>query len=129
MRILRLMTLFVVFFSVEIAMADKPVITAAPVTIDYSAPPFWLASYDEFKNLKQQQKAFYLGKLYPEFNKIPALKATTRGALIESSRVSDQWLEIRKKLYEYCADKSVVKTCDEIADLRVQALNYFKAAK
>ena len=95
---------------------------AEPAGLDMSEPPFWLSSYDEFKDLSKEQKAFYLGKLGPALEQIPSLKSMKKDQLLGASKNEEAWSELRKKVYASCKDKSVIKTCENFSAIRVHAL-------
>lgn len=92
-------------------------------TIDLSEPPFWMFSYDEFKDLQNDQKSFYLGQVESELKKIPTLNSLTKDGIKEASEWSEGWDIMQRKLYRACTEKSHQKTCERLADLRVQALD------
>lgn len=92
--------------------------------IDMSKPPFWLSSYDEMNRLRKSQKAFLVGKLDPIFESVPALKAYTKEKLQEALKDPDLWSEMRLKVYIYCADAPALKTCENLADIRLQAIDF-----
>jgi hypothetical protein len=93
-----------------------------PAEIDMSEPPFWVSSYDEFKDLSKEQKAFYIGKLGSAIKLIPSLKKMKKDDFLQASKDEEAWSEMRKKVYLYCADKTVVKNCESFAAIRKQAL-------
>ncbi|UOE99819.1 hypothetical protein [Bdellovibrio reynosensis] len=93
--------------------------------IDMSAPPFWMSSYDEFKDLRADQKEFYLEKLQVSLKSIPGLEKTSKSKLEEAAEWYQTWNSIRRKLYQACQDKELVKECEQIADIRIQALDMY----
>lgn len=92
--------------------------------IDMSKPPYWLSSYEEMNRLRKSQKAFYIGKLDPIFEKIPSLKEFTKSKLQEAIKDQEKWSELRMKVYTYCADAAVAKTCEKLADTRLDAIDF-----
>ncbi|XGC81428.1 hypothetical protein ACES2L_02880 [Bdellovibrio bacteriovorus] len=97
--------------------------------IDMSAPPFWMSSYDEFKDLRADQKEFYLQKLEVSLKAIPSLEKTSREKLNEAAEWYQTWNSIRRKLYEACQNKELLKECDQIAEIRLQALDMYANQK
>lgn len=93
--------------------------------LNMNEPPFWMSSYDEFHNLRKDQREFYTKELLKEFKKVPALSNITVAKMTEASDWYEGWNEIRRKLYVACLEQSLQKTCDEFADLRVQTLNMY----
>ncbi|WP_373998924.1 hypothetical protein [Bdellovibrio bacteriovorus] len=111
-----IVVLFLSMMSMGVAKA------AESSEIDMSAPPFWMSSYEEFKDLREEQKKFYLEKLVQEFKKVDALDKVTLHELKEAAEWTPSWNTIRRKLYVACQEKEMEKTCEEIADLRIAAL-------
>lgn len=97
--------------------------------IDMSAPPFWMSSYDEFKDLRADQKEFYLQKLEGSLKTIPGLEKTSKEKLQEAAEWYQTWNSIRRKLYEACQDKDLSKECQEISQIRIQALDMYANQK
>ncbi len=91
--------------------------------IDMKGPPFWMSSYDEFNDLQPFQKEFYLEKLAPQLAKVPSLKKLTPGKLKDASEWYQDWGDIRRKLYVACSGKSLEKTCEDIAEIRIETLD------
>ncbi|WP_413291277.1 hypothetical protein [Bdellovibrio sp. HCB337] len=116
------MKLFVAFLLsigfVHFAKAVEPA-----KSIDMSKPPFWLSSYDEMNRLRKSQKAFLIGKLAPVFEKTPALKEFTQNKLLEVIKDPDRWSDLRLKVYTYCADPAALKTCQNLADIRLETFD------
>ncbi len=99
-------------------------------SIDMSEPPFYMSSYDEFHDLQPEQKELYLEKLLPLMTaKIPSLEKVSKEKLQEASEWHETWNDLRKKLYESCQDKNLNEACDQIANVRLQALNLFSNQK
>lgn len=116
----------------ELSLAAKEILPSQEPDsspINMSEPPFWMSSYDEFKDLQDSQKSYYLEKLLSAMEKVPALKTKTKEDLTEASEWYQSWNQIRKKIYEYCQDQTVLKTCEDIADIRLQALDMFANQK
>ncbi|KHD89787.1 MAG: hypothetical protein OM95_01575 [Bdellovibrio sp. ArHS] len=90
--------------------------------IDMSAAPFWMSSFEEFRDLREEQKKFYLEKLVQEFKKLSGLEKVTLHELKEAADWTPSWNTLRRKLYVACQDKEMEKTCEEIADVRIAAL-------
>lgn len=88
-----------------------------------SEPPFWMSSYDEFNDLQDQQKKFYLQHLEPELTKVPALRDLSSRDLRQAANWYKSWDQIRNKLYKYCESNDAKKTCEGIADVRLKALD------
>jgi hypothetical protein len=97
--------------------------------INMSEPPFWMSSYEEFKDLQQFQKDLYLEKLLPYLSKIPALDPVTKKQLQDATEWYQDWNRIRVRVYRACQDKEMLKTCEEIADIRLQALDLLSNQK
>ncbi|MDG0816916.1 hypothetical protein [Bdellovibrio svalbardensis] len=99
-------------------------------SIDMSEPPFYMSSYDEFHDLQPEQKEFYLEKFLPLVNtKIPSLEKVSKEKLQEASEWHETWNSLRKKLYESCQDSSLKDSCEQIAEVRIKALNLFANQK
>jgi len=101
--------------------------TSSPTpTVDLSEPPFWMPSYEEFSDLKPDQKSFYVNTLHPALSQIPALKTKTLDQLKEAGKWQESWDYIRTKIYQFCKDKEndkeAIKTCEAIANVRTQTL-------
>lgn len=111
------------FLSMGSAHASGADTEALPEEVNLREPPFWMASYDEFKDLQPSQKDFYLEKLGPELRKILALENTTQAKLAEAAEWYKSWNSIEKKLYVACRDKKIEKDCDRIAEVRLAALS------
>lgn len=94
--------------------------------LDMSEPPFYMPSYDEFKNLQSDQKQFYLDKVLPLAKDLPNLGKLNKSQLDEASEWYEGWGDIRKKIYLSCQDdkdKENEATCEKLIDLRVDAIN------
>lgn len=102
---------------------------AASDEINMSEPPFWMSSYEEFKDLQQFQKDLYLEKLQPYLSKIPALDPVSKKQLLDATEWYQDWNRIRARVYRACQDKEMLKTCEEIADIRLQALDLLSNQK
>lgn len=119
-------------FAAGLAFASKEIFPSQESDsspINMAEPPFWMSSYDEFNDLKKSQKDFYLENLLYALPRIPSLRGKTKEQLNEASEWYQSWNQIRKKVYEFCQDQSALKTCEEIADLRLQALDMFSNQK
>lgn len=121
----------ILFVQVEPANASKDLSPDADLgpTINMSEPPFWMSSYDEFNDLQDDQKELYVKKLLPKLAGIPSLKETTKDQLKEASEWYQGWNSIRKKIYQYCLDTTVQTACEDIADVRLQALDMYANQK
>ncbi|MFS4460364.1 hypothetical protein [Bdellovibrio sp. HCB2-146] len=93
--------------------------------IDFNKPPFWMFTYDEFADLNQEQKDFYLEKFLSKLKDIPLLQEVTKTELNEAAEWAASWKDLQVKLYRYCQDKQALKKCENIADVRLQALDLF----
>lgn len=117
-------------FTSQAKAADKSDKAEQAESIDMSEPPFYMSSYDEFHDLQPEQKELYLEKFLPLVNaKIPSLDKVSKEKLQEASEWHETWNSIRKKLYESCQDSNLTEACDQIADVRLQALNMFANQK
>ncbi len=129
-----LVVLALIFISIsslaqEVDLASSVVPAAPSDEINMSEPPFWMSSYDEFNDLQPVQKEFYLEKLLPYLSEIPGLDPVSKKQLLEASEWHQGWNHIRKKVYMSCQDKERQKTCEEIADIRLQALDILSNQK
>jgi hypothetical protein len=113
----------------EVDMSSSVAPAQASDEINMSEPPFWMSSYDEFNDLQPIQKELYLEKLLPYLSEIPGLDPVSKKQLMESSEWHQGWNHIRKKVYMSCQDKERLKTCEEIADIRLQALDLLSNQK
>ncbi|WP_413290287.1 hypothetical protein [Bdellovibrio sp. HCB337] len=116
------------FLAASLAMAGKDILPSQEPDsspINMSEPPFWMSSYDAFKDLRESQKDYYLEKVLPLITQIPSLNKKTKKDLDEAREWYQSWDQIRKKVYIYCQDKSVEKTCNEIADVRLKTFDLF----
>lgn len=103
---------------------------ARPEKIDMTAPPFWMSSYEEFNDLRPDQKEFYLEKLLPVAGKVPGLEKLTKEKLKEASEWYQSWNSLRRKLYEAChGNSSLSATCEQAADVRIAAINMYANQK
>lgn len=115
------------FGASQLAFAEKKV-TATPkpsstaTAIDMYAPPFWVSIYEEYSELHEKQKSYYLKNLLPVLHKVPALKKMTDVQLLDASMTAESWNKMRVKVYEFCQRKSNKKTCEELADVRIKML-------
>ncbi|MBS1968863.1 MAG: hypothetical protein JSU04_01060 [Bdellovibrionales bacterium] len=123
--VLNLLAASLAFASKDILPSQEPDSTP----IDMSKPPFFMSSYDTFHDLQDSQKDFYLANILPLLNKIPSLSQKTKKDLDEARDWYQSWDQIRKKVYEYCQDQTVQKTCDEIADVRLKTFDLFANQK
>lgn len=105
--------LFALLFSLQCFAAN----------IDMSKPPYWLSSFDEMNRLRKSQKAFLVGKLEPVFEKIPSLKEFTKAKLQDVIKDPDRWSDLRMKVYIYCSDTAALKTCENLAEIRLQTFD------
>ncbi|KYG67258.1 hypothetical protein AZI86_09645 [Bdellovibrio bacteriovorus] len=97
--------------------------------INLQEPPFWMPSYDEFKNLRPVQKEYYLKKVLPALQKIPGLEKVSQNSLEEASIWYKSWDGVRLKLYTACLKDSLAKACDEVADVRIKTLENYSVKK
>lgn len=105
----------------EKAAPSAPVQSVA--SIDMENPPFWLFSFEEFSDLQEEQKSFYITNLHSKLSKVPSLKQKTKVQLSDALQTENSWDQIRRKVYEFCQKKSALKTCEGLADVRLQALD------
>lgn len=108
---------------ISMGMAHAEDKDAMPEEINMSEPPFWMASYDEFKDLQKFQKDYYLEKLGPELRKVPSLEEISDSKIQEAGEWYRDWNIIMRKLYVACRDKSLEATCAKVAKVRIDALN------
>ena len=90
--------------------------------IDLSKPPFYMFSYEEFTDLQQEQKDFYLEKFQVALAQVPALQNTTKENLKDAAEWNETWDKMAIKLYEFCGEKDSQKVCDDISEIRLDAL-------
>lgn len=109
------------------SFADDP--EARPDVIDMSVPPFWMFSYEEFSDMQQAQKDFYLEKFVPLAAKVPGLEKISKEKMKDATEWFQSWNILRRKIYESCKDPALSKTCESLADVRVDALNLFANQK
>lgn len=96
---------------------------ALPPEMDMSEPPFWMSSYDEYKDFQPSQKEYYIANLIPALNKISGLESVSNESMEEASEWYRKWDGIRLKLYKACQKEELSEKCDEVAEVRVKALN------
>jgi|GEM_PF-1791689 hypothetical protein len=92
---------------------------------DPSVPPFYMMSYEEFGDLQQDQKDFYVEKFQVALAQVPALQNTTKKDIQEAAEWSSSWDRMGKKLYEFCGEKDSQKVCDNISDIRMQTFDIY----
>lgn len=98
-------------------------IAAEDDEIKLSEPPFWMMSYEEYGDLQQIQKDFYNEKMTAALKKVPSLKKFSGDDMKDATEWYKSWEGVMKKLYRDCKDKSLEKTCEEIADIRLQTFD------
>ncbi len=106
-------------FFIQQAEADDE--KASPINL--SEPPFWMFSYDELKDLKENQKSFYLKNIEAELKKISTLGKVTEDFLIEASQWYERWNILQRKVSRACLEKQSTNTCSKLARLRLQTLD------
>lgn len=97
--------------------------TIQPVNFD--VPPFYMFNYDEFSDLQSFQKDFYIEKFQLALAQVPALQNTTKENMKEAAEWAESWKQMQTKLYQFCGEKDSQKVCDDISDIRIQALDMF----
>lgn len=115
---------YLLAFLLSIGFVHSALAAESSATIDMSKPPYWISSFDEMNRLRKSQKAFFIGKVGPVFEKIPALKEFTTTKLQETIKDPDSWSEFRMKVYVYCAEATAAKTCENLADIRLQTIDH-----
>lgn len=93
--------------------------------VNFDEPPFYMFTYDEFADLQSFQKDFYLEKFRVALAQVPALQNTTKENMKEAAEWADSWKQMQTKLYQFCGEKDSQKVCDDISDIRIQALDMF----
>ena len=121
-KLLRLFLTFSVFSFSVFLIQNLQAEPEQSSNIDLSEPPFWMFSYDEFKDLQQDQKSFYLSHIETELKTVPSLKDVTKAGLSEASQWHEGWNIIQRKFYRACQEKDHQKTCERMENLRLQAL-------
>ncbi|WP_374029090.1 hypothetical protein [Bdellovibrio bacteriovorus] len=111
------------------SFASAEVLQVGEDKIDMAEPPFWMSSYDEFKDLRPEQKTFYLEALTKALPKVPSLEGTDKHTLEEAAEWYQSWNILRRKLYVSCHKSSLHETCQKIAALRKEALGMFANKK
>lgn len=132
MKVFVVLSIFAQVFLVSLAStgnegAIKP--SRDHSVINMEEPPFWLSSFEEFSDLRESQKEFYLKKLDTALDKVPALKGTTIEDLATATKSAEKWGALRLKIYEFCAEKAQSKVCENISEIRLQALDMFANQK
>ncbi|MBO9665552.1 MAG: hypothetical protein J7501_01905 [Bdellovibrio sp.] len=97
--------------------------------IDMSEPPYWMFSYEEFHDLQQMQKDLYMEKLLPNLAKVPRLDPVSKKELEDAGEWFQSWNRIQRKVYEACQDKEMLVTCEELSDIRLEALDMLSNKK
>ncbi len=90
---------------------------------DLREPPYWISSYDEFNDLQDEQKKFYLLHLFPQLEKVPETKKMSTADLESASLWYQDWDRMRSKISKYCDQNKDPDLCGEIADVRLQAFD------
>lgn len=118
------LNMFIAEYSSAAKVIDATIKTGED-RINFDVPPFWMFTYDEFADLNQEQKDFYLEKFFPQLKDIPLLQEVTKSELNDAAEWAASWKDLQVKLYRYCQDKQAVKKCETIAETRIQALDLF----
>lgn len=92
-------------------------------TPNFSEPPFWLFSYEEFTDMQANQKKLYLRELMPLLKKVPEFKKIKESSVASWSANKTDWEEMMDKVYKHCSQKSAPKYCEKMADIRLKAIN------
>ena len=94
--------------------------------VNMSGPPFWMSAYEEFKNLRKDQKDFYLKNLKEDYKKIPDLGKVTDKQWDMAIEDKETWDGLRRNLYVACQNPGFNKVCLRMADARVDAINMYQ---
>lgn len=94
-----------------------------PGKSELSEPPFWMMSYDEFVDLQIHQKDFYLRNVLPELTKLSAFKKFSAQKLDDAAAASKDWEALMTEVSVSCADKSLIKDCKALAEVREKAFD------
>lgn len=87
---------------------------------DFSKPPFWMMTFEEYEPLRASQKKFYQEGLVTEAKALRGLSSLTLQDVQDAAVWSEPWEDLMKKVYEACADKKNQKICEKIADVRLK---------
>jgi hypothetical protein len=121
----------VVFLAMGLLVALVPSISAADYSsvnvraVNFSEPPFWMLSFDEFKDLRPEQKNFYIKRLREELLKIPQSPSLSQDQWSEAKKDSKSWSQFMTKVYQFCMQNKKTKACAKLTDTRVATLEMF----
>jgi hypothetical protein len=116
--------IFLILFIPTLGMAagnDKDP-EAVAQEIDFSEPPFWMFTYDEYSDLQEPQKKFYLENAGPAIRKIDGLENILQSKLDEAPEWYKSWDGIAKQVYIACRNEKLNGACKELAAVRVSTL-------
>ena len=88
----------------------------------FAEPPFWMMSYDEFKDVTPAQQDYYLKELFPKISKLPTLHGIKPATFLEGADWAATWDSTMEKVYKACDAKENAQLCDDVAEVRGQAL-------
>lgn len=88
----------------------------------FAEPPFWMMSYDEFKDVTPAQQDYYLKEVFPKISKLSTLHGVKATTFLEGADWAATWDMTMSKVYKACDAKENASLCDDIAEVRGQAL-------
>lgn len=88
----------------------------------FAEPPFWMMSYDEYKDVTPAQQDYYLKELFPKISKLSTLHGVKAATLLEGADWAATWDSTMEKVYKACDAKENAGLCDDIAEVRGQTL-------
>lgn len=95
---------------------------ALPEEVDFSEPPFWMFTYDEFSDLQGFQKRYYVKNAGPAIRKIEGLESVSQEKWQEASEWYKTWDHIARRVYIACRSPKLEKSCKALASVRKEAL-------
>lgn len=118
--VMRSLTIVILLILSGLANAKGPV-----KKINFSEPPFWMASFEEFSDLRKAQKELYLNGLLSQINKTKGLRQVNQSEILAASKKSADWEKLMTLIYEFCGEVKNKKTCFEIAQVRIKTLEAY----
>lgn len=122
---MRRLLVFLLIFAFSNSFAEGKVEKdpeALPEAIDFSEPPFWMFTYDEFSDLQPFQKKYYIEKALPAIRKIEGMEDLASARWMEASEWYKTWDAIAKQVYVACRTKKLESRCRDLASIRKEAL-------
>lgn len=100
-------------------------VRAEDAKIDFSAPPFWMFSYDEFQGLRDVQKKVYLNEFHGKARKLPSLSSLKQKEVDEAAGWEETWDSLMTKVYGDCGKKENSAICHGLEEVRFDVLDSY----